>query len=122
MNSKSGKSPKTAGKAAAPPTTHILLKYGSQKTEILFRAADGVCIGQAKDTVVVFGDEPNRKNSRVFLDHSFAKRWLTGKLARDDMAAKGDPIVEERDAESLIALPADVAGLPGDVFKPRLAN
>ncbi len=56
--------------------THILLIEKSQDTEILFRVSDGMMLGECQKNVVVFGAEPNKKTSRVFIDHENATNFL----------------------------------------------
>ncbi len=56
--------------------THVLLIEASQATEILFRVSDGMMLGECQKNVVVFGAEPNKKTSRVFIDHENATLFL----------------------------------------------
>lgn len=95
--------------------THIVLNYKSQDTEILFRADDGICIGQRKGMTVVYGEAPNTKNSRVFLDALFATKFLREKVTKDDLEARkveGSAVLEDRDGEGTILMPEGVMQLP----------
>lgn len=95
--------------------THVVLTYKSQKIEILSRVGDGIVIGQRKGYTVVYGEEPNKKTSRVFVDDEHASRYLRGKVALDDLKSKsldGPVLIEDRDAEGLVVLPADIMELP----------
>jgi hypothetical protein len=100
--------------------THILLIEKSQDTEILFRVSDGMMLGECQKNVVVFGAEPNKKTSRVFIDHENATDFL--RLVADmDFAGihplqdfhnitgyrdcKGKALIEERNVEGLVILP-----------------
>ena len=108
--------------------THILSIYPSQKSEMLFRASDGVRLGQRKNATVVFGEEPNACASRVFLDMECATKFLR-RVADFDIAGqipdakwKGDvkalrdipslAVIEDRIAEGLIELPPDSIDFP----------
>lgn len=97
--------------------THILIVYESQDSEVLFRADDGIGIGQRKRTVVVYGEEPNKKQSRVFIDNEHAGRFLRGKVCQDDLDQHGGGTVDidVRSGEGLVVLPADLEELPGGV-------
>ena len=114
---------------------HILLTYPSQDTECLFRADDGMLIGERQKCVVIWGEnpaavatDPNRKQSRVFLEgdpeafppewdglgvrhwNQFGARYLREVVAVDDLRKRGiegSPVFEERCQEGLIALPQD---------------
>lgn len=124
---------------SAPAVTHIVLEFKSQHSELIFRAADGLAIGQQKARTVVFGVEPNRKTSRVFMDEDHARRFLRNVIPQMDLNRQGvfDPDyvdfgpfrrdrvaeqqperfaeVEIRDGEPLIQLPADAMELPGGI-------
>lgn len=98
--------------------THIVIRYDSQDSDILFRAVDGIAIGQRKRTVIVYGEDSNKKQSRVFIDSEHAKQWLRGKCADLDLTHTGAPgpvSIDERDGEPLIQMPGDVVELPGGI-------
>ena len=101
--------------------THVLLIEASQATEILFRVSDGMMLGECQKNVVVFGAEPNKKTSRVFIDHENATEFLR-KVAFMDangcpelqnyipwLEKNGlmaiDAQIEERNVEGLVVLP-----------------
>ena len=114
--------------------THILKMFKSQNSEMLFRADDGICIGQRKNETVIFGEEPNKRSSHVFIDGAKAGAWLEA-YAQIDLAQRkqtttvhikaagtegpGDPmetlklaVVERQDAESIIQLAPGCIDLP----------
>jgi hypothetical protein len=121
--------------------THIIKDFAEQNSEILFRASDGVAIGQRKRTVVVFGEDPNRKTSRVFIDDEHASEFLRSEVARLDLAKDSvfavvrgyglssaalpaienpaAPIIEVQDGEVVggvkLYMPQDVVELPGGI-------
>ncbi len=103
--------------------THVLLIEASQATEILFRVSDGMMLGECQKNVVVFGAEPNKKTSRVFIDHENATLFL--RFVADLDAAGVHPLqnyadnvllpeqwqgkanIEDRNVDGLIVLPPD---------------
>jgi hypothetical protein len=98
--------------------THIILEYKSQDSEILYRASDGIAIAQRKKTVVLSGDDPNKKQSRVFLDSEYAGRYIRETLPRRDaeeLAMESAAEVEIRDGEPIIQLPDNAVEIPGGV-------
>ena len=95
-------------------TTHILLIFKSQNSEMLFRADDGICIGQRKNETVIYGDEPNKRSSHVFIDGVKAGAWLEA-YASEDLKKRGETgiaSVEHRDGEPIIQLAPDSIDLP----------
>lgn len=113
--------------------THILLEYKSQKSEILFRASDGVGLAQRKNTVVIIGEDPNKGTSRVFIDVEAAHKFITEMLPAFDLAGVEMDYklsvrltnevraqlrhvqLERRSGEGSIVLPADVIDLPNQI-------
>lgn len=98
--------------------THIVMNYLSQDAEILFRADDGVAIAQRKKTVVLFGEDPNRKQSRVFIDPEHASRYLRNVVTLKDLTDRdklGEVSLDERDGEPIIQLPDNAVEIPGGV-------
>ncbi len=84
----------------------------SQQTEFLIRMFDGsgIIIGQRKEKVVVFGEEPNKKLSRVFFSEEFAKRWLRECVSEKDWKEQGKVgsfHILDVDLEPLIKSPAN---------------
>jgi hypothetical protein len=115
-----------------PEPTHVWLYFSSQNTEMLFRASDGICIGQRKDETVVFGDKPNKRESHIFMDKEHAIKWLREVWAARDMRLSNAtqamtedeykilamkplsdfvPVIEERDGEGMVVLPPDSIGI-----------
>ncbi len=102
--------------------THILLLEPSQQTEILFRVSDGMMLGECQKNVVVFGAEPNKKTSRVFIDHENATNFLRRVADMDAVGihplhdymsgdakilqnCAGEAKIEERNVDGLVVLP-----------------
>jgi hypothetical protein len=83
--------------------THIAEVAKSQKSLTLFRASDGMLIGQAVNNTVIYGDQPNRRESHGFIDNEHAIRWLTETYARQDCGT--EPVIDYRDLEALIFMP-----------------
>ena len=98
----------------AQEPTHILKIFKSQNSEMLFRADDGICIGQRKNETVIFGEEPNKRSSHVFIDGAKAGAWLEA-YAAEDLKKRSlplDALIEHRDAESIIQLAPGCIDLP----------
>jgi len=117
-------------KKSNPHATHILVKYRGQNITELYRADDGICIGAlskanaayAEKAVVVFGDEPNKRRSHLFLDNDFGYAYLTETVAAEDLKARGidKPVeIEEREGIGIIELPPDSILLPGNIPRPQ---
>jgi hypothetical protein len=97
--------------------THIIQKYPSQQAELLYRAYDGVGLGHLEKLVIVWGEEPNKRTSRVFIDHDSAKRYLREVICRDDVAyihGADVAVIFEEDKEDLVTL------APGSLEFPNL--
>lgn len=101
-----------------PSPTHIVISHPSQHTEGLFRASDGMYLGDCQKCMVVFGENPNKRESRIFLDHESAQRFLREEVTGNDEKGRGlkdngltlNPVlVEDRnqEAESKIILLPD---------------
>lgn len=110
--------------------THILLTYPSQDSEILFRASDGMMIGERQKVTVIYGEDrnaphsdPRRSRSRVFLEggtimhngeeypwNDFGSRFLREVVTREDLnlsATSDPPELEIRCQEQSIILSPD---------------
>ena len=98
-----------------PNATHILKHYDSQNYTAMFRADDGILIAIFKDEAIVFGEEPNKRQSRVFLSTEYARKWLRETYSRMDLkdrGIEGDPVIEEIQAEGQVILPKGSMDLP----------
>lgn len=109
--------------------THILNKYASQDHSQLFRASDGMRLGMQKDAVVIFGTNPNRAESAVFMNFQMAQDFLISEGLKDFKANpdkfEGQAFkVEVHDAEPTgIVMPksaSDDFSLPS--YNPRLVK
>ena len=92
--------------------THIVLSYPSQEVEMLFRASDGMALGQVEKITVIWGVDRNRGQSRVFIDHEHARRYFREVLPADDLKADGKegPVdLEVRNCESVLIQPGQIA-------------
>lgn len=89
--------------------THIVISHPSQQTEGLFRAADGMFLGECQKTMVVYGENPGKRESRIFLDFESAQKFLREVVTAKDLANLEPVLVEDRnqEAESKIILPPD---------------
>lgn len=63
--------------------THIIHRIPSQETACLFRASDGMVIAEAQQSCVLQGENPMKRESRLFIDHEHAYKYLS-KLANQD--------------------------------------
>ena len=107
--------------AAADGPTHILVSHASQRFAELYRAEDGVRLGQLKDITVIFGENPNRCEGRAFIDNDAANAWIRTELpARDLKERKLDyPVnLEVRDMDvarekAMLWTPEEDLQLPG---------
>lgn len=102
---------------------YVLEVYSSQHSEILYRADDGIAIGQRKNCVVVFGEEPNKKSSRVFIDEEHAAAYLVEQVTIDDFSEQYDamPIgalkIHRIDKEGLVVPVGEMIDLPGKMSR-----
>ncbi len=107
--------------------THILLTYPSQDGEILFRASDGMMIGERSKTTVIFGEDrnappsdPKRQKSRIFLEggtirhngedlpwNDNASRFLREFVAAEDLRLNGVTVWVNSNGDEI---------LPGDGY------
>jgi hypothetical protein len=69
--------------------THIVVTHSSDDKEYLYRASDGARIGGRQHAVVVFGDNPNKSESRVFIDAVSASNYLRGTVTAEDLKVRG---------------------------------
>lgn len=101
--------------------THILHRYPSQDTDFLFRAADGVHIGQRQQVTLVFGAEPNKRRSHLFIDAESAFRFMRDRVTAMDIDETGPEIgtdgkphvqVIDKEAEALIVMPERTMEFP----------
>jgi hypothetical protein len=56
--------------------THIIIKHSADDKEYLYRASDGMRIGGRQHSVVVYGNNPNKSESHVFVDSHHAHVYL----------------------------------------------
>ena len=71
--------------------THIVVKHSADDKEYLYRASDGMRIGGRQYGVVVYGEDPNKSLSRVFIDAHHAHTWLVEKWAEEDRKTHDHP-------------------------------
>ncbi len=63
--------------------THILQIWPSQKQEVLFRASDGIRLATRSQQTVIFGDDPNKGRSHVFVSEEKAVEFIKSLARRD---------------------------------------
>ena len=68
--------------------THIVVKHTADDKEYLYRASDGMRIGGRQYAVVVYGEDPNKSLSRVFVDAHHAHVWLTTEWCLQDLRTR----------------------------------
>lgn len=91
--------------------THIIKQYPTNDAEILFRASDGMMIGMKEKVTVLFGEDPNKRVSRIFMESEQASAYLR-KIASDD-APSGVERIDVRNEEHTIIQPGQVTVMPG---------
>jgi hypothetical protein len=87
------------------PFTHIVVKYPSRDTDLLYRASDGMALACRTALTVISGVDPNpaKKDHRNFIDQTFAEMYLRTLAERDAAATLGADhgfSIEERWGES----------------------
>lgn len=74
---------------ALPEFTHIVEHNPHEDNRLegslLFRADSGIRIGQRIMNTVVYGDYPNKNESRVFIDATHAERFISELLPALDL-------------------------------------
>jgi hypothetical protein len=80
--------------------THIVVKYPSKDTDLLYRASDGMAMACRIGTRVLAGENPDpaKVDTRNFLDKAFAEMYLRTLCERD--ATPGPFSIDERWGES----------------------
>lgn len=78
--------------------THILMHFKEHNMETLYRASDGVQIAGHQNQTVIFGENPNRRESRLFLDFESGSKWMLDWAGRQG-DNKIEMIVESRNGE-----------------------
>ena len=118
-------------KKSNPNATHIHVIYKGhegrkQRVSMLYRADDGIQIaflsraqdGLDEKSVVIYGDNPNRRASHIFLDDQHAEDWMLKTYAAEDLKERDiekPVVIEERDGLNMILLPDDAIVMPGTV-------
>ncbi len=90
-----------------PTPTHIIRYWESQDVEMLFRADDQIAIGQCKERTLIFGPEPNKRRSHVFMTPDGAKAFLRKQIAEQDLkdrGIEGPVVIDAQNGEPLIQL------------------
>ena len=95
--------------------THIIAIKASNLVETLYRASDGMLQGEVQENVCVFGENPSKRESRVFVDHESAVNYLRTVVAR--LTAE-TPIFDERDLEERIIQPQG----SHEMFRPGISS
>lgn len=69
--------------------THIVVTTTATDMQYIYRAHNGLRIGGRQQKVVVYGTEPNKSSSHVFIDAHAASVWLREVWAAEDLKAQG---------------------------------
>lgn len=85
---------------------YILLNYRNQATTVLVRASDGMMVGSCAANRVIYGENPNASDFRLFIDRDHALRFLK------EVVAGAGAEFEEREGDSRIVMPDTGIGLP----------
>lgn len=86
--------------------THFAITWESRRNAGMWRLSDGMFVGEAGDKTCIFGVNPNKRESRLFLTHNHAKRYLFGSVAEEDRSennASGSTVVHVLDFERHLA-------------------
>lgn len=81
-------------------STHFMVTLRSRNGAGLYRACDGMFIAEAGDKTCILGENPNKRESRLFVNHEFARQHLQ-KVADDDLGAAA--LVFDFDYEQYLA-------------------
>ena len=76
--------------------THIIVRTTADEKEYLYRASDGIRIAGRQHATVVFGDNPTKSESRVFIAAEAARKWIRGYAGTD---LGGDARIDERNGD-----------------------
>lgn len=89
--------------------THIINRFPSQKTAGLFRASDGMMLAELQNITVIQGENPMKRESRLFIDHEHAYAYLKTLAEHDyfNRQIECEFSIEEVSLEGLIELPPD---------------
>ncbi len=92
-------------------STHTVVTwFGADKDlEKLYRTDTGISVADRQGPVVIYGSEPNRRKSYIFMTTEKASFWLREIYPRTDLMELGDavdPSVDIIDGESVIVVPA----------------
>lgn len=56
--------------------THLLIMVRSKNYAILYRLSDGMYMGEIADKMALFGENPNKRESRLFCSHQFGLKFV----------------------------------------------
>ena len=56
----------------ADDKTHLLLRLGSKANAVIYKLPEGMYIAEAADKTAILGENPNKREARVFLNHDLA--------------------------------------------------
>ena len=75
-------------KVLPPDATHFTVTLASRHGCGLYRACDGMFIAECSDKTAIIGENPNKRESRLFINYGFARKYLL-KLADKDVLDSG---------------------------------
>lgn len=92
--------------------THLVMTLPSRRNAGMWRMKDGMFIGEAADKMVIYGENPNKRESRLFIAHKWAKAFLHT-VATEDLEDGLELRIFEHNQEenNLIALPGGDSSL-----------
>lgn len=70
--------------------THLLIEVRSKKYAILYRLTDGMYQGEINDKMALFGENPNKRESRLFCSYEHGRAFVTGLAKGVDVPAEAD--------------------------------
>ncbi len=58
--------------------THLLISVRSKQYAILYRLSDGMYQGEISDKMALFGENPNKRESRLFCSYGHGLKFVLG--------------------------------------------
>lgn len=91
--------------------THLLISVRSKSYAILYRLAKpnaGMYQGEISDKMALFGENPNKRESRLFCSHSFGYEFVRELALRDDRDQFPNIYEYDYDSAHTIVIPGSV--------------
>lgn len=89
--------------------THLLISVRSKNYAILYRLSDGMYQGEISDKMALFGENPNKRESRLFCSHAHGRAFVKA-LAENHQTQDLKANIYEYDYDSAhqIVMPGNV--------------